>query len=45
MGGDISIKDLFARGKDAYEGATGQVSVREDGQAEHNMTLLLPDRD
>jgi hypothetical protein len=32
-------------GSDAYEGATGQVSVREDGQAEHNMTLLLPERD
>ena len=32
-------------GSDAYEGATGQVTVREDGEAEHNMTLLLPERD
>jgi hypothetical protein len=32
-------------GSDAYEGASGQVSVRENGQAEHNMTLLLPERD
>jgi hypothetical protein len=32
-------------GSDAYEGASGQVSVREDGQAAHNMTLLLPKRD
>jgi hypothetical protein len=32
-------------GSDAYEGASGQVSVRENGQAAHNMTLLLPERD
>jgi hypothetical protein len=32
-------------GSDAYEGASGQVRVRENGQAEHNMTLLLPERD
>jgi hypothetical protein len=32
-------------GSDAYEGASGQVSVRENGQAEHSMTLLLPERD
>jgi hypothetical protein len=32
-------------GSDAYEGASGQVSVRENGQAKHNMTLLLPKRD
>jgi hypothetical protein len=31
-------------GSDAYEGASGQVSVRENGQAEHNMTLVLPER-
>jgi hypothetical protein len=31
---------------DAYEGASGQVRVRvrENGQAEHNMTLLLAER-
>jgi allene oxide cyclase-like protein len=32
-------------GSDAYEGASGQVRVRENGQAEHNMTLLLAERD
>ena len=32
-------------GSDAYEGASGQVTVREDGQAEHDMTLLLPNRE
>jgi hypothetical protein len=32
-------------GSGAYEGASGQVTVREDGQAEHNMTLLMPVRD
>ncbi len=32
-------------GSDAYEGASGQVIVRENGQAEHDMTLLLPERD
>jgi hypothetical protein len=32
-------------GSDAYEGASGQVTVRENGQAEHNMTLLVPERD
>jgi hypothetical protein len=31
-------------GSDAYEGASGQVSVSENGQAKHNMTLLLPER-
>jgi allene oxide cyclase-like protein len=30
-------------GSDAYEGASGQVRVRENGQAEHNMTLLIPE--
>jgi hypothetical protein len=32
-------------GSGAYEGAGGQVTVRENGQAKHNMTLLLPKRD
>ena len=32
-------------GSDAYEGASGQVIVRENGQAEHDMTLLVPERD
>jgi hypothetical protein len=32
-------------GSDAYEGASGQVRVRENGQAKHDMTLLLPERD
>jgi hypothetical protein len=32
-------------GSGAYEGASGQVTVREEGQAEHNMTLLMPMRD
>jgi hypothetical protein len=32
-------------GSGAYEGASGQITVREDGQAEHNMTLLMPVRD
>jgi hypothetical protein len=32
-------------GSDAYEGANGQVTVRENGDAEHSMTLLLPERD
>ena len=32
-------------GSDAYEGASGQVRVRENGQAEHNMTLLIAERD
>ena len=32
-------------GSDAYEGASGQVTVRENGDAEHNLTLLLPERD
>jgi hypothetical protein len=32
-------------GSDAYEGASGEVNVRENGHAEHNMTLLLPERD
>ena len=30
---------------EAYEGASGQVSVRENGNAEHKMTLLLAERD
>jgi hypothetical protein len=32
-------------GSEAYEGASGQVSVRENGNAEHKMTLLLAERD
>ena len=32
-------------GSDAYEGASGQVRVRENGQAKHDMTLLLPERE
>jgi hypothetical protein len=32
-------------GSDAYEGASGQVRVRENGQAEHNMTLLIAKRE
>ena len=32
-------------GSDAYEGASGQVSVRENGNAEREMTLLLAERD
>ena len=32
-------------GSDAYEGASGQVTVRENGDAEHDMTLLVPERD
>ena len=32
-------------GSEAYEGASGQVSVRENGQAKHDMTLLLPQRE
>jgi hypothetical protein len=32
-------------GSDAYEGASGQVRVRENGQAEHNMTLLIAERE
>ena len=32
-------------GSEAYEGAGGQVSVRENGNAEHKMTLLLAERD
>jgi hypothetical protein len=32
-------------GSEAYEDASGQVRVRENGQAEHNMTLLLAERD
>jgi hypothetical protein len=32
-------------GSDAYEGASGQVTVRENGNAEHDMTLLVPKRD
>ena len=32
-------------GSDAYEGASGQVRVRENGQAKHDMTLLLPQRE
>jgi hypothetical protein len=32
-------------GSDAYEGASGQVLVRENGHTEHDMTLLLPERD
>jgi hypothetical protein len=32
-------------GSDAYEGASGQVRVSENGQAKHDMTLLLPERE
>jgi hypothetical protein len=32
-------------GSAAYTGASGQVRVRENGQAEHDMTLLVPERD
>jgi hypothetical protein len=32
-------------GSEAYEGASGQVSVRENGNAEDKMTLLLAERD
>jgi hypothetical protein len=32
-------------GSGAYEGASGQVTVTEDGRAEHDMTLLLARRD
>ena len=31
--------------REVYEGASGQVSVRENGNAEHKMTLLLAERD
>jgi hypothetical protein len=31
-------------GSEAYEGASGQVSVRGNGNAEHKMTLLLAER-
>jgi hypothetical protein len=32
-------------GSGAYEGASGQVRVHENGQAEHDMTLLFTERD
>ena len=32
-------------GSDAYEGASGQVRVRENGQAKHDMTLRLPEHE
>jgi hypothetical protein len=32
-------------GSEAYEGASGQVGVRANGNAEHKMTLLLAERD
>jgi hypothetical protein len=32
-------------GSGAYEGASGQVTVTEDGRAQHEMTLLLAPRD
>lgn len=32
-------------GSGAYESATGQVRVHENGRAEHDMTLRLPERD
>jgi hypothetical protein len=32
-------------GSDAYEGASGQVRVRENGQAKHDMTLLIPEHE
>lgn len=32
-------------GSGAYEGASGQVRVHENGRAEHDMTLFLPERD
>jgi hypothetical protein len=32
-------------GSGAYEAASGQVRVHENGRAEHDMTLLLPERD
>ena len=33
-------------GSEAYEGAgSGQVTVRENGNAEHKVTLLLAERD
>jgi hypothetical protein len=32
-------------GSGTYEGAGGQVRVHENGRAEHDMTLLLPERD
>ena len=32
-------------GSEAYERASGQISVRENGNAEHKMTLLLAERD
>ena len=32
-------------GSGAYRGASGQVRVKENGRAEHDMTLLLAERD
>ena len=32
-------------GSGAYEGASGQVRVRETDQTDHDVTLLLPERD
>ena len=32
-------------GSGAYEGASGQVTVHENGRVEHDMTMLLPERD
>ena len=32
-------------GSGAYDGASGQIRVQENGQARHDMTLVLPKRD
>lgn len=38
-----SFQVAVTGGTDAYEGATGQVDVHENGEAIHQMTLVLPE--
>jgi hypothetical protein len=42
---DVRFTLPVTGGSGAYEGASGQVTVTEDGQAQREMTLLLAGRD